>query len=110
MRIRLRYFASLRERLRRSEETVEVPAGATVATVWEMLKKAHPELTVMDRSVAFAVAHEYVDKAHPLQDNDELAFIPPVSGGSPLTLSLSHEGRGDPCPRGHNKARIALYD
>ena len=82
MRIKLRYFASLRERLRRSEETVEVPAGATVATVWEMLKKAHPELTAIERSVAFAVAQEYVDKAHPLQDNDELAFIPPVSGGS----------------------------
>jgi len=31
--------------------------------------------------MSFAVAHEYVDKDHPLQDNDELAFIPPVSGG-----------------------------
>jgi molybdopterin converting factor subunit 1 len=103
MRIKLRYFASLRERLKRSEETVEVPEGATVATVWEMLKKERPELAAIERSVAFAVAQEYVDKTHPLQDNDELAFIPPVSGGSPLTLSpstrlrtgLSHEGRGD---------------
>ena len=95
MHIRLRYFASLRERLGRSEETLEVPAGATVATVWNQLKDKHPELVVLERSVAFAVAQEYVDKTHPLQDNDELAFIPPVSGGSPLTLSLSHEGRGD---------------
>ena len=82
MRIRLRYFASLRERLRRSEETLEVPADATVETVWNLLKNRHPELEVMERSIAFAVAQEYVDKAHPLQDNDELAFIPPVSGGS----------------------------
>ncbi len=81
MRIRLRYFASLRERLGCSEEVVEAPVGATVETVWTMLKTAHPELAVMERSVAFAVAQEYVDKAHPLQDNDELAFIPPVSGG-----------------------------
>ena len=81
MRIRLRYFASLRERLRRSEETLEVPVGATVATVWTMLAKAHPELIEIERSVAFAVAQEYVDKTHPLQDNDELALIPPVSGG-----------------------------
>jgi molybdopterin converting factor subunit 1 len=103
MRIRLRYFASLRERLGRSEETVEVPEGATVAMVWNQLKDKHPELAVIERSVAFAVAQEYVDKTHPLQDNDELAFIPPVSGGSPLTLSpstglrtgLSHKGRGD---------------
>jgi molybdopterin converting factor small subunit len=35
----------------------------------------------VEKSMAFAVAQEYVDKDHPLQDNDELAFIPPVSGG-----------------------------
>ena len=81
MRIRLRYFASLRERLGRSEETIEAPEGATVDTVWSIMKTAHPELAVIERSIAFAVAQEYVDKAHPLQDNDELAFIPPVSGG-----------------------------
>jgi molybdopterin converting factor subunit 1 len=81
MRIRLRFFASLRERLRKSEETREVPSGATVATVWNMLKNDHPELAAIERSIAFAVAQEYVDKDHPLQDNDELAFIPPVSGG-----------------------------
>jgi molybdopterin converting factor subunit 1 len=81
MHIKLRYFASLRERLKRSEETVEVPEGATVATVWNQLKDKHPELAVIERSVAFAVAQEYVDKTHLLQDNDELAFIPPVSGG-----------------------------
>jgi molybdopterin synthase sulfur carrier subunit len=81
MRIRLRYFASLRERLGRSEEVIEAPAGAMVETVWSIVKTAHPELVVVERSIAFAVAQEYVDKAHPLQDNDELAFIPPVSGG-----------------------------
>ena len=82
MRIKLRFFASLRERLGRSEQTREVPSGATVGTVWELLKREHPELAVVERSVAFAVAQEYVDKNHPLQDNDELAFIPPVSGGT----------------------------
>lgn len=82
MRIRLRYFASLRERLGRSEEIREVPTGATVGTMWEMLKREHPDLVVVERSLAFAIAQEYVDKTHPLQDNDELAFIPPVSGGS----------------------------
>jgi len=81
MRINLRFFASLRERLGRSEETREVPPGATVRTVWEMLKREHPDLATIERSLAFAVAQEYVDKDHPLQDNDELALIPPVSGG-----------------------------
>ena len=82
MRIKLRFFASLRERLGRSEETREVPAGATVNTVWEALKHEYPELEAIDNALAFAVAQEYVDRNHRLQNNDELAFIPPVSGGS----------------------------
>lgn len=81
MRITLRFFASLREKLKRSEEEREVPPGATVRTVWEMLTQENPELSVMEKAMSFAVAHEYVDKDYPLQDNDELAFIPPVSGG-----------------------------
>jgi len=110
MRIRVRYFASLRERLGKSEETREVPSGATVETVWEVLKRERPDLAAVERSLAFAVAQEYVDKTYPLQDNDELAFIPPVSGGSPLTLSLSHKGRGNPYPRGRYKAGTDVYD
>lgn len=82
MRIKLRFFASLRERLGRSEEMRDVPPGATVNTVWEQLKRESPELAALERSLAFAVAQEYVDKHHPLQDNDELALIPPVSGGA----------------------------
>ena len=81
MRIKLRFFASLRERLRRGEEVREVPPGATVRTVWELLKQENPELGAVEKAMSFAVAQEYVDKDHPLQDNDELAFIPPVSGG-----------------------------
>jgi molybdopterin converting factor small subunit len=72
-----------------SEETIEAPEGATVDTVWSIMKTAHPELAVIERSIAFAVAQEYVDKAHPLQDNDELAFIPPVSGGRSGFVILS---------------------
>jgi molybdopterin synthase catalytic subunit len=50
MRIKLRYFASLRERLGKSEEIREVPAEATVQTVWEMLKREHPNLATIERS------------------------------------------------------------
>lgn len=81
MRIRLRYFASLRERLGKTEETREMPDGASVGQVWERLSDEHPELADLAHSVAFAVAQEYVDKDHRLQDDDELACIPPVSGG-----------------------------
>ena len=45
MHIKLRFFASLRERLGRSEDSREVPEGATVRTVWEALKHEQPALS-----------------------------------------------------------------
>ncbi len=96
MHIKLRFFASLRERLGRSEDSCEVPEGATVRTVWEALKREHPALVEVERSLAFAVAQEYVDGDHPLHDNDELAFIPPVSGGAPMDSRLSCRITQDP--------------
>ena len=82
MRIRLRFFASLRERLGRGEEDYDAPDGATVETVWAEIKRLYPDLADMDGVLAFAVAQEYVDRQHPLRENDELALIPPVSGGA----------------------------
>lgn len=96
MHIKLRFFASLRERLGRSEDSCEVPEGATVRTVWETLKQEHPTLVEVERSLAFAVAQEYVDGDHPLHDNDELAFIPPVSGGVMSNSRLSCRITQDP--------------
>ena len=81
MQVKLRYFASLRERLGKSQETRNIPDGATVGAIWDLLTQERPELRELERSIAFAVAQEYVDKNHTLQNNDELAFIPPVSGG-----------------------------
>lgn len=82
MRIRLRFFASLRERMGRGEEDYDAPDGATVETVWAELKRRHPDLADIEGALAFAVAQEYVDRQHPLRENDELALIPPVSGGA----------------------------
>ncbi len=96
MHIKLRFFASLRERLGRSEDSCEVPEGTTVRTVWEALKQEHPTLVEVERSLAFAVAQEYVDGDHPLHDNDELAFIPPVSGGALTDNRLSCRITQDP--------------
>ena len=81
MTVRLRFFASLRERLRASEAEQTLPEGSTVGEAWDALCRAHPEIACLSTSIAFAVNREYVDRAHPLADQDELALIPPVSGG-----------------------------
>jgi sulfur-carrier protein len=81
MVVHLRFFASLRERLGRSEAEWTLPDGATANDLWTALCSAYPQLTTMTSSMSFAVNREYVERAHRLAENDEVALIPPVSGG-----------------------------
>jgi molybdopterin converting factor subunit 1 len=81
MTVRLRFFASIRERLQRAEAEQTLPEGATVGELWTVLCRHHPRLGDLSGSVSFAVNREYVDREHRLSDNDEVALIPPVSGG-----------------------------
>ena len=81
MEIQVRFFASVREKLRRSEATCSVPAGTTVRELLEQLCGEYPALSVVRKSLSIAVNREYVDAGHVLADNDEVALIPPVSGG-----------------------------
>jgi molybdopterin converting factor subunit 1 len=82
MTVRVRLFAGLRERAGCGDLVWEMPPSATAHDVWIALCRAFPRLGDVGAQVAFAVNHEYVDRSHPLTDNDELAIIPPVSGGS----------------------------
>jgi molybdopterin synthase catalytic subunit/molybdopterin converting factor small subunit len=77
MRIRVRLFAGLRERLGMGENEMELPDGALARDVWELLEMG-PEPS----GLAYAVNRQYVDRDHALADGDELAIIPPVSGGA----------------------------
>ena len=77
MRIRVRLFAGLRERLGMGENEMELPEGARARDVWQLL-----ELGPEPSGLAYAVNRQYVDRDHALADGDELAIIPPVSGGA----------------------------
>ena len=78
MRVRLRFFAALREQMgARGERSVK--SGATVGTLWCALVAERPELAVVP--VRFAVNETYVAPSHRLADGDEVAIFPPVSGG-----------------------------
>jgi molybdopterin converting factor subunit 1 len=81
MTVRLRFFASLRERLKTSEAERSLRAGATVGELWAALCRERPDLEPLSASMSFAVNREYVGREHVLVDGDEVALIPPVSGG-----------------------------
>lgn len=80
MRIRLLAFAALQDVLGARELSFEVPAGSTVTDVWELLAERNPSLRAVPRPPA-AVNEQYERDDVKLSDGDELAFIPPVSGG-----------------------------
>jgi molybdopterin converting factor subunit 1 len=85
MTVQLRFFASLRERMKRGSAEQTLADGATVGDLWAALCRAHPELAPLSASISFAVNREYVDRTHRLREGDEVALIPPVSGGAGST-------------------------
>jgi len=80
MTIRVLLFAYLRERAGERELSIDVAEGVSVGDVWELLCASHDRFA--EAQPRFARNQVYVDKAETLHDNDELAIIPPVSGGA----------------------------
>ncbi len=75
--IRVRYLASLRERLGRAEDQVEPRMAATVAEVWSVACGGEP----LPPNILIAVNHEYAGLETAVHDQDEVAFLPPITGG-----------------------------
>lgn len=82
MRVTLRFFAGIREAFGRGEETREVEPGATVGSLMATLGAERPEIGAARRSLMVMVNQEYARDDRPLRDGDEVALIPPVSGGA----------------------------
>jgi molybdopterin synthase catalytic subunit len=82
MRIIVKCFAGCRDAVGATSVSVELPAGATVGEAFAGLIETYPALAGYDRSVMLAVNREYADRKAVLEDGDELACIPPVSGGA----------------------------
>src|SRR5712692_6398712 len=80
--VRTRLFARLREQAGTDAESLEVQAGSTVADVYDALRKLHPALETNRESVRAAVNQEFAEWDAVIANGDEVAFIPPVSGGA----------------------------
>ena len=82
MRVKVLFFGQLRELVGASEQSVELPRGACVGDLISHYQKRVPRLGEFRPSLAVAVNQEYADAAAPLNGGDEVAFLPPVSGGA----------------------------
>jgi molybdopterin converting factor subunit 1 len=81
MRVTVRLFARLRDLAGAGELVRDVPPPATVETVWRSLVADMPELRDYERTMSVAVNADYSKMSAQVSDGDEVAFLPPVSGG-----------------------------
>jgi molybdopterin converting factor subunit 1 len=81
MRVTVRLFARLRDIAGAAELTRDVPAGATAGDVWRALVGEFPDMARYDSSISTAVNADYAKMSTVLEEGDEVAFLPPVSGG-----------------------------
>jgi molybdopterin synthase catalytic subunit len=83
MQVNVRYLGMLREIAGRDGEPVDLPDGALLGELYEALRARVPELQQFRQAIALAVNYEYSGSDTPLREGDEIALIPPVSGGAP---------------------------
>jgi molybdopterin converting factor subunit 1 len=81
MRVTVRLFARLRDLAGSGELVRDVEAPATVQSVWRALVTEMPSLRDYERTMSVAVNADYSRMSAPVNDGDEVAFLPPVSGG-----------------------------
>ena len=81
MRVTVRLFARLRDIAGSGEMTREAPAGANVGLVWASLVSEFPEFSAYEKSISCAVNADSARMDQAVHDGDDIAFLPPVSGG-----------------------------
>ena len=84
MKIRIKLFASVREIIGQKELILEVPDGMTASALPQQLATQYPRLRTLVSFLKVAVNQEYADGARVLAEGDEVALLPPVSGGVEL--------------------------
>ena len=77
MTITVRYFASLGDTLGRQEDSLPAASASTVAEVWKQATGDQP----MPGNILMAINQEYAELDQAVNDGDEVAFFPPVTGG-----------------------------
>ncbi len=81
MRLRVRYFASIREFTGLPEEEIEISEGSTAENLKRKVQVMHASLEGQETNILVAVNGSFVEPKRALRPGDEVALFPPVSGG-----------------------------
>jgi molybdopterin converting factor subunit 1 len=81
MQIRVLFFGRLKEIVGRAEDSVDVAEGASIEELFTRYRHIYPELAPYRPSLVASCNQEFVPWNAPLASGDEVAFLPPVSGG-----------------------------
>ena len=92
MRVTVLFFGQLKDFIGRSSDEIELPAGASLETVFQHYSSQEPRLARMAGSVAMARNQRFAHPSEAVEDGDEVALMPPVSGGSGWLASSAARG------------------
>ena len=81
MKIEVLFFASCREKCGTSKIRLDLDEGATTATLLSSLITSYPDLADGAAELKLAVNKKYITETKSLRDGDEVALLPPISGG-----------------------------
>jgi MoaE-MoaD fusion protein len=84
MQVRVLFFGALRDVMGKASDSVQLPEGASLQTLLEHYLSQNPKLKAMVPSLALSVNQEYANRTAELRDQDEVALLPPVSGGADI--------------------------
>lgn len=79
--VKVLFFGAAADLAGTRKAEVPVNGGATLSDLWTLLEDRHPGLSPMRNTLAFAVNGEYARMEDPVSPGDEVAVLPPVSGG-----------------------------
>ncbi len=89
--VRVRAFAGVREAFGRAETTVQLAPGADIAVLLTRLDELYPTAGLPSRRFGIALNRAYAPLSAPLSDGDEVALIPPVSGGTAKLFEITRQ-------------------
>lgn len=93
MKIKVLFFGLVKDVTGKSEETLELAEGASLGDVFDHYADLFPRLRALSPSILLAANHDFSPRSRKLAEGDEVAFLPPVSGGSgPYTHVIEGEG------------------